>query len=180
MVKSRSMEVVKAVSEDLTEVKDSLGQYTAPISKAGGALKSTLKEIDEITDEMAESALTEVSKGATNLWSMASGYASQMFVEDDLEATPVMVGNDHEPIILDRLQAQLHALASDQDTFTSDPHPSDCPSEEWTAWLAGLDLDKRQGEISELMINNNNIRWVTINFSKSIFDNVIAGKITAA
>ena len=42
MVKSKSMEVVKAVSEDLTEVKDSLGQYTAPISKAGGALKTIL------------------------------------------------------------------------------------------------------------------------------------------
>jgi len=158
MVKSKSLEVVKAVSEDLGEVKESLGHYSAPISKAGGALKTTLKEIDEITDDMAESAINEVSKGATSLWSMASGYASQMFVEEDIDATPVMVGNDHEPIILDRLQAQLHALASDQETFTSDPDLSDCSSEEWTAWLAGLDLDKRQGEISELMINNNNIR----------------------
>merc|ERR1712241_88939 len=101
---------------------------------------------------------TGVSKGATSLWSMASGYASQMFTEEDLAATAVMVGNNHEPIILDRLQAQLHALSSDQETFTQDPDPSDCPSEEWTTWLAGLDLDKRQGEISELMINNNNVR----------------------
>jgi len=162
MVKSKSMEVVQAVSGDLNEVKDSIGQYTeqytAPIGKAGGALKNTLKEIDEITDEMAESAITGVSKGASSLWNMASGYASQMFTEEDLESTAVMVGNNHEPIILDRLQAQLHALSSDQETFTQDPHPSDCPSEEWTTWLAGLDLDKRQGEISELMINNNNVR----------------------
>lgn len=161
MVKSKSMDVVKAVSEDLTEVKDSLGSmdhYTAPIAKAGGVMKNTLKEIDEITDEMAESAITGVSKGATSLWSMASGYASQMFTEEDLAATPVMVGNNHEPIILDRLQAQLHALSSDQDTYTQDPHPGDCLAEEWTAWLAQLDLERRQGEISELMINNNNIR----------------------
>ena len=82
-----------------------------------------------------------------------------MFTEEDLEATAVMIGNDHEPIILDRLQAQLHALANDHDTYTSDPDPSDCPSEEWTCWLAGLDLDKRQGEISELMINNNSVRY---------------------
>ena len=161
MVKSKSMDVVKAVSEDLTEVKESLGsiqQYTAPIAKAGGVMKSTLKEIDEITDEMAETAISGVSKGATSLWSMASGYASQMFTEEDLAATAVMVGNNHEPIILDRLQAQLHALSSDQDTYESDPHPGDCLAEEWTAWLAQLDLEKRQGEISELMINNNNIR----------------------
>ena len=104
MVKSKSMEVVKAVAEDLTEVKDSLGQYTAPIGAGATKLKTTLKEIDEITDEMAESALDGVSKGASSLWSMASGYASQMFVEEDLEATAVMVGGGHEPIILDRLQ----------------------------------------------------------------------------
>ena len=158
MVKSKSMEVVKAVSEDLTEVKDSLGQYTAPIGAGATKLKTTLKEIDEITDEMAESALDGVSKGASSLWSMASGYASQMFVEEDLEATAVMVGGGHEPIILDRLQAQLHALSSDQETYEKDPLPGDCLAEEWTAWLGQLDLDKRQGEISELMINNNNIR----------------------
>ena len=165
MVKSKSMDVVKAVSEDLTEIKDSaiqytssVGQYTAPVSKAGGAIKNTLKEIDEITDEMAESAITGVSKGASSLWNMASGYASQMFTEEDLEATPVMVGGDHEPIILDRLQAQLHALASDTETYTGDPDPADCGAEEWTAWLGDLDLDRRQGEISELMINNNHIR----------------------
>merc|ERR1719278_1832730 len=67
MVKSKSMDVVKAVSEDLTEVKESLGsmqQYTAPIAKAGGVMKTTLKEIDEITDEMAETAISGVSKTA--------------------------------------------------------------------------------------------------------------------
>ena len=31
-----------------------------------------------------------------------SRYASQMFVEEDLEATPVLVGSNSEPIILDR------------------------------------------------------------------------------
>ena len=71
-----------------------------------------------------------------------------MFVEEDLEATPVLVGSNSEPIILDRwrtlklgngiiksnimgepmifiirLQAQLHALASDPTTYTKDPDP---------------------------------------------------------
>ena len=47
---------------------------------------------------MAETAINGVSKGASSLWNMASGYASQMFTEEDLEAS-------HEPIILVRLQA---------------------------------------------------------------------------
>jgi len=165
MVKSKSMEVMKAVTEDLGEVKDTIGQLGTPISQAvaplkktGGLIKSTIKELDEVTDEMAESAINGVAKGASSLWSMASGYASQMFTEEDLEGTPVLVGNSYEPIILDRLQAQLHALASDQSTYTCDPDPGDSLSEDWVGWLAELDLDKRQGEISELMINNTAIR----------------------
>lgn len=165
MVKSKSMEVMKAVTEDLSEVKDTIGHYAtplgqavAPIKKTGGIIKSTIKELDEVTDDMAETAINGVSKGATSLWNMASGYASQMFTEEDLEATPVLVGTSHEPIILDRLQAQLHALASDGSTYSSDPDPGDSLAEDWVGWLAELDLDRRQGEISELMINNTNIR----------------------
>jgi hypothetical protein len=33
-----------------------------------------------------------------------SGYANQMFSEDDLPADAILVGADNEPIILDRLQ----------------------------------------------------------------------------
>eukprot|EP00092_Neocalanus_flemingeri_P063615 GFUD01077013.1.p1 GENE.GFUD01077013.1~~GFUD01077013.1.p1 ORF type:complete len:362 (+),score=133.80 GFUD01077013.1:53-1138(+) len=165
MVKSKSMEVMKAVTEDLSEVKETLGQYATPLSKAvapikgaGTSIKNSIKELDEVTDDMAENAINGVAKGASSLWNFASGYASQMFTEEDLEATPVLVGTSHEPIILDRLQAQLHALGSDQGTYTADPDPGDSLAEDWVGWLAELDLDRRQGEISELMINNTNIR----------------------
>jgi len=156
MVKSKSMEVMKAVTEDFGEVKETLGQYAEPIKGAGGVLKNTIQELDEATDEMAEAAIQGVTKGATSLWRVASGYANQMLFEE--EETPVLVGSNSEPIILDRLQAQLHALASDSFTYTQDPDRTDCSSEEWTAYLADLDLDKRQGEISDLMINNSNVR----------------------
>lgn len=155
MVKSKSMEVMKAVSSDLGEVKSTLSTYAGPVA---GGVKNTIVELDEVTDEMAEAAITGVAKSASSFWNMASGYASQMFTEDDLEATPVLVGSNSEPIILDRLQAQLHALASDPATYTKDPHPSDGVSEDWTQYLASLDLDSRQGEISELMINNAPVR----------------------
>jgi len=158
MVKSKSMEVMKAVQEDLGEVKTTLSTYAAPVKGAGGAIKNSIQELDEVTDEMAEAAINGVTKGASSLWNMASGYASQMFTEEDLEATPVLVGSNSEPIILDRLQAQLHALASDPTTYTKDPDPQDALAEDWTSYLATVELDSRQGEISELMINNGNVR----------------------
>jgi len=158
MVKSKSMEVMKAVQEDLGEVKTTLSTYAAPVKGAGGVIKNSIQELDEVTDEMAEAAINGVAKGASSLWNMASGYASQMFVEEDLESTPVLVGSNSEPIILDRLQAQLHALASDPTTYTKDPDPQDALAEDWTSYLATVELDSRQGEISELMINNGHVR----------------------
>ena len=34
----------------------------------------------------------------------------------------------------------------------------DALAEDWTSYLATVELDSRQGEISELMINNGNVR----------------------
>jgi len=65
MVKSKSMEVMKAVQEDLGE------------------------ELDKVTEDMAEAAITGVTRGAGAFWNIASRYASQMFTEEDLAATPV-------------------------------------------------------------------------------------------
>ena len=64
-------------------------------------------------------------------------------------------GQQQEPVILNPLrQAQLYALATDPDTFLTEPHPDD--AEEFTVW--NPELDKRQGEISELMASNADIR----------------------
>ncbi len=102
--------------------------------------------------------MENVKKGVSSLWNMASGYASQMFTEEDLPSEAMVVGKDSSPVLLDRLQAQLFALASDPDTFLRDPDPADRDKsgvafEEWPC-----DLVKRQGEISDLMISNANIR----------------------
>jgi len=48
-------------------------QYAAPVKGAGGAIKNTLLELDEVTDEMAEAAINGVTKSASTFWNMASG-----------------------------------------------------------------------------------------------------------
>ncbi len=92
-----------------------------------------------------------------------------------------IVSRDNSPVLLDRLQAQLYALASDPDTFLKDPDPADSTSSggqvknisprktsklvlifvnfqvpDYTTWQC--DLVKRQGEISDLMMNNAHVR----------------------
>ena len=43
MVKSKSMEVMKAVQEDLGEVKTTLTTYAAPVKGAGGVIKNSIQ-----------------------------------------------------------------------------------------------------------------------------------------
>ena len=89
-----------------------------------------------------------------------------MFTEEDLEAEALLVkGGEEEPVIMNRLQAQLYALASDPATFLSDPDPAD--QAEYEKWKC--DLDKRQGEISDLMVSNANVRK---NYSSLVPDQV--------
>ena len=42
-----------------------------------------LQELDEVTDEMAEAAINGVTKGASSLWNMASGYITFPCIDTD-------------------------------------------------------------------------------------------------
>jgi len=101
-----------------------------------------------------------------------------MFTEEDLESEAMLIRSDGEtPVPLDRLQvwfqfqdyqlkywnlffqifkAQLLALASDPDTFLTDPDPEDELEKDWKSW--SCDLEKKEGEISDLMVNNHHVR----------------------
>ncbi len=98
---------------------------------------------------MADKAVDSLKSGVTSFWKFASGYTAQMFTEDDyLASQAVLVGKDGQPVALDRLQAQLYALASDPSTYLEDAAAED-KDPEWKC-----DLEKRQGEISDLMMSN--------------------------
>merc|ERR1712203_1274936 len=145
MVRSSSMSLKKTL-EKMDE--HSIATTTAAARNAAELAKQKLIE-------HPDQAYGSVKSSVTSAWRYAAGYATQMFTEEDLEAEALLVQGTHqEPVILNRLQAQLYALATDPDTFLTDPHPDD--SEEFESWKC--ELDKRQGEISELMVNNVNIR----------------------
>lgn len=152
LAKQKSTEVYGLVSKDLEDVST---QATSMVRSSSTTLKKTLEKIDEKSDELADQAYVSVKSSVSSAWRYAAGYATQMFTEEDLEAEALLVqGQQQEPVILNRLQAQLYALATDPDTFLTDPHADD--SEEFESWKC--ELDKRQGEISDLMVNNVNIR----------------------
>ena len=67
------------------------------------------QEFDDKTDEMADKAVDAVKKSVSSIWKYASGYATQMFTEEDLESEAIMVmGDDKNPVLLDRLQEWVH------------------------------------------------------------------------
>merc|ERR1711953_1572257 len=183
--KQKSTEVYGLVAKDLGEVST---QANSMVRSSSMTLKRTLEwdwyycdpnlpitedeydddedKLDEKSDEVADQAFESVKTSVTSAWRYAAGYATQMFTEEDLEAEALLVKDgDQEPVIMNRLQAQLYALASDPATFLSDPDPDD--QVEYEKWKC--DLDKRQGEISNLMVANANVRK---NYSTLVPDKV--------
>ena len=64
--------------------------------------------IDEKTDVYTDKAVVTVKKSVSSFWRFASGYAQQMFDEEDLESEALLVqSEDGAPIVLDRLQVQV-------------------------------------------------------------------------
>lgn len=187
LAKQKSTEVYGLVSKDLEEVST---QATSMVKSSSMTLKKTLemdwyyadpctslalcgddicigsdlRKVDEKSDELADQAYESVKSSVTSAWRYAAGYATQMFTEEDLEAEALLVQGEQEPLILNRLQAQLYALATDPETFLTDPIDE---VESWKTWKS--DLEKRQGEISDLMVNNPNIRK---NYSQLVPDKV--------
>jgi len=51
-----------------------------------------IQEFDDKTDEMADRAVESVRSSVSSFWRFASGYAQQMFTEEDLHSEAVMVG----------------------------------------------------------------------------------------
>ena len=43
---------------------------------------------------MADKAVDAVKKSVSSFWKYASGYATQMFTEEDLESEAIMIGDD--------------------------------------------------------------------------------------
>ena len=43
---------------------------------------------------MADKAVDAMKKSVSSFWKYASGYATQMFTEEDLESEAIMIGDD--------------------------------------------------------------------------------------
>jgi hypothetical protein len=68
-----------------------------------------LQQFDEKTDEFADRAVDSVKRSVSSFWNLASGYATQMFTEEDLESEAILVGGDDKsPVVLDR--GAIHQL----------------------------------------------------------------------
>jgi len=50
-----------------------------------------LQEFDERTDDIADKAVDSIKKSVSSFWRYASGYAQQMFTEEDLASEAMLV-----------------------------------------------------------------------------------------
>ncbi|XP_076033428.1 BSD domain-containing protein 1-like isoform X2 [Oratosquilla oratoria] len=145
------------------------------VSQSAEVYEFVKKDIDEFTKVVSEEASSVVSSTATvlkeklkldednsaahTMKKSVSGFLShvqEVFTPppDDEDQEAIVIRN-HQPVILDRLQAAVYAVCQDPATFLTDPEGEE---QQYEQWLLTFDLETRQSELSDLLVNNQALR----------------------
>lgn len=129
------------MKKDLDEFSQTVQHETkSVVSNAAGALKEKLK-IDS-----TESAANKVKRSVSTFLGTVSQALTPEKEENDDE---LCVIRNNEPVIMDRLHAQLYTLQNDPCTYLEDPIEKD-----YDEWIKKFDLESRNTELSDIMVTN--------------------------
>ncbi|XP_037088740.1 BSD domain-containing protein 1-like [Pollicipes pollicipes] len=148
VAKYKSVEVYDMVKKDLSEFTDAVQAETSTmLSSTSQSLRETLQLQDE------SSAAGQVKKSVSGfLTHVQKAFTPDTMQDDDTEA---YVLRDGQPVLLDRLQTELHRLAADPNTYLAEP--AEAERARYEAWSAELDLEARQAELSDLLASSRTV-----------------------
>ncbi|XP_050717413.1 BSD domain-containing protein 1-like isoform X2 [Eriocheir sinensis] len=153
-IQSAKEKVVSQSSEVLEFVKKDIDEFTKVVSEEASSMVSstatTLKEklrLDE--DDSAANTMKKSVSGFLN-------HVAEVFTPppDDADQEAIVIRNQ-QPVILNRLQAAIYAVSQDAATYLTDPEGEES---QYEAWLSTFDLESRQAELSDLLVNNQPLR----------------------
>lgn len=146
--KEKSASVLELVRHDLAEFSQTVQQETSSaVSAAASSLKEKLRIDDQ--DSTANHMKRSVS---TFLGSVSTAFTPVREVEDEDD---VCIIQNLEPVVMDRLQLQMHLIQRDQSTYLEEPSEN---LEHYEKWLESFDLDSKQDEIRDLVVANSVVR----------------------
>ncbi|KAK7080856.1 BSD domain-containing protein 1 [Halocaridina rubra] len=153
-IQSARDKVVTQSSEVLEFVKKDIDEFTKVVSEEASSVvsstASTLKEKLRLDDD--QSTANNVKKSVSGFLS----HVADVFTPppDDADQEAIIIRNQ-QPVILNRLQAAIYAISQDAATFLTDPEGEEKQYEEW---LQTFDLESKQTELSDLLVNNQPLR----------------------
>jgi len=158
VAKDKSVEVYDMVKKDLSEFSEAVQAETSTmITETGSLISSTSQTLKETIQSAATSQIQDEESATGQVKKSVSGFLTHVhkaFTPDTMQDddTEAYVMQDGQPVLLDRLQAELYRLAGDPQTYLSEPVPAELMRYE--VWSADLDLESRQAELSDLLATN--------------------------
>lgn len=135
------------MKRDLTELSQTVQQDTAAAVNTTAAI---LK--DKLRVDNPDSVTNKAKQGLTTIINTISDvFLPIREIEDD----EIFMIRNSQPVLLDRWETQLHAIRTDPNTYCHEPEG---PPEVYEAWLETFDLDSCQQELSDIMIDNREVR----------------------
>ncbi|XP_063598438.1 BSD domain-containing protein 1-like isoform X4 [Penaeus indicus] len=153
-IQSAGEKVVSQSTEVLEFVKKDFDEFTKVVSEEASSVVSstanTLKEKLKLDDD--ESTASNVKKSVSGFLN----HVAEVFTPppDDGDQEAIVIRNQ-QPVILNRLQAAIYAISQDPETFTMDPEGEET---QYETWVETFDLEARQTELSDLLVNNQPLR----------------------
>ncbi|KAK4310020.1 hypothetical protein Pmani_018397 [Petrolisthes manimaculis] len=153
-IQSAKDKVVSQSSEVLEFVKKDIDEFTKVVSEEASSVVSTTA-----TTLKEKLRLDEDDSTAGHMKKSVSGFLSHVAdvftpPPDDADQEAIVIRN-HQPVILNRLQAAVYAVSQDAATYLTDPEGEET---QYETWMSTFDLESRQTDLSDLLVNNQPLR----------------------
>ncbi|XP_029427920.1 BSD domain-containing protein 1-like isoform X3 [Rhinatrema bivittatum] len=150
-VREKSVEALEFIKRDLTEFSQVVQHDTASTI---AATASVVKE--KLATEGTAGTTEKVKKGLSDFLGVISDtFAPSPDKTIDCDVITLMGTPSGTTEPYDSTKARLYSLQSDPATYCNEP---DGPLALFEAWLAQCNLEEKEGEISDLLVNSPSIR----------------------
>ncbi|XP_028412772.1 BSD domain-containing protein 1-like [Dendronephthya gigantea] len=167
-VREKTTTALEFVQSDLSEFVNTIQHDTSVVIADSATAVNRSIQVDE-TEKNATSGkvkqgfsdiLTSIS---TSLHQAADKTSKPTSSEDENKTDDQRSTSSTMPAVYDRTQAKLQEMQTNPETYSNEPD-----SDGYETWCATFNLDSKKGEISELLVNNPDVRRLYTKFVPSV------------
>ncbi|XP_046854401.1 BSD domain-containing protein 1-like [Xenia sp. Carnegie-2017] len=162
-VKHKTSTALEFVQSDLSEFVSTIHHDTSlVIADSATAVNQNIK----IDESEKDAATGKLKQGVSDILTRISTHLQEA-VDKKSQVSPVVIDEQQSsmlitPTVYDRTQTKLLELQTNPDTYRCEPK-----DDQYKKWCENFHLDSKKGEISELLVNNHDVRRLYTSFVPS-------------